>query len=239
MLPSDPAGYVALGAWAELVGQFDDARDLFGRRTDRMPVDTIATIPRRASILDPPGALLLAAAERLLRADRPDNAVEAADAAFQMGVLGPTSFPEADAFRARSRALEKTGREARKAAVSAAVEAGKRYLWSDQTDEAIEELSRARKLDDSIAEAAWLLADALTVKSFPPAPPFPTTRSLSARDLEWEKAVEEIRSPIGTVVVGVSDAGSDRGPRFVRAGSRTARSARGGGPPRRAGAGPR
>ena len=197
--PSDPSGYVALGAWAELVDQFDEARDLFGRALDRMPVHMIATIPRRASILDPPGALLLAAAERLLRADRPDNAVEAADAAFQMGVLGPTSFPEADAFRVRSRALEKTRRGARKEAASAAVEAGKRYLWNEQIDEAIEELSRARKLDDSIAEAAWLLADALTVKSFPSGAAVPDDELVELARSEWEKAEKKFKPPAGAL----------------------------------------
>jgi Tetratricopeptide repeat len=197
--PSDPSGYVALGAWAELVGQFDDARDLFARALDRMPVHMIATIPRRASILDPPGALLLAAAERLLRANRPDNAVEAADAAFQMGVLGPTSFPEADAFRVRSRALEKTGRGARKEAASAAVEAGKRYLWNEQIDEAIEELSRTRKLDDSIAEAAWLLADALTVKSLPSGAAVPDDELVERARSEWEKAAKKFKPPAGAL----------------------------------------
>ena len=197
--PNDPSGYIALGAWAELVGQFDDARDLFGRGLDRMPAHIIATISRRASILDPPGALLLAAAARLLAADKPAEAVEAANAALHTGVLGPRSFPEADAFRARSRALEQLGPAAREDAAAAAVEAGKRYLWNEQIDEAIEELSRARVLDDSIAEAAWLLADALTVKSFPSGASAPDDELVQRARVEWDSAARTFSPPAGAL----------------------------------------
>ena len=197
--PNDPSGYIALGAWAELVGQFDDARDLFGRGLDRMPAHIIATIPRRASILDPPGALLLAAGERLLAAGKLAEAANAADAAFHMGVLGPTSFPEADAYRLRSRALGETGRGARKEAAAAALEAGKRYLWNEQIDEAIDELRRARKLDDSIAESVWLLADALTVKSFPSGAAAPDNELVKEARSEWERAARKFNPPAGAL----------------------------------------
>jgi tetratricopeptide (TPR) repeat protein len=197
LAPDDPSGYLELGAWAELVGQFEDARELFDRGLERMPIHAVAMIPQRASILDPPGALLLAAGERLLEAGRASDAVESADAAFLAGVRGARAFPDAEAYRVLSQALERVpGRTPREAA-QAAVEAGKRYLWNDQPDEAIEQLTRARKLDDTIEETGWLLADALSVKSFPAGTPLPDGDLVERARATWEGWAAKFGPPEG------------------------------------------
>ncbi|MGH3040160.1 MAG: hypothetical protein ACRDNG_00175, partial [Gaiellaceae bacterium] len=88
LAPQDPAGYLQLGTWAEQSGQFEDARELFRQALARMSADAIANVSTRATLLDAPGSLLVAAAQTLLAAGRPADALEAADAALVAGVRG-------------------------------------------------------------------------------------------------------------------------------------------------------
>lgn len=194
--PGDPAGYLHLGTWAELSGQFDDALELYRRGLERMPLHVVARIQRRASLLDPPGNLLLIAAEILLAAGNAEHALEAADAALAAGLRSLRSYPEADAYRLKARGLRK--REAPPQAVAAAaLEAGKRYHWNGETDDAIEALEQATLGGPATPEAGWFLADALVAKSFPAGAQLPDQEIVGRARRAWEDWASTVGAPQG------------------------------------------
>ena len=186
-----PAGYLELGVWAELTGDYTGADASYRSGLDLMPAFEIARLPTRASILDPPGRLLLVAAERLLELGRPAWSAEFADRALSAGVRGARLHPEADAYRVRSMALEAAGDPARNVAV-AAMQSGRLDLWNGELERAIEQLERAIAVDETLDEAGWVLADALLGTSLPLGERLPNHGSVSrARDAweEWRRRV--------------------------------------------------
>jgi len=156
----EPAGFLMLGTWAELRGDFEDAKDQYEQATRRMTMHALESIPDRWSLVEPSGLLLAVASEVLLSANRPDATLALADAALAVGVRGRALHSDAGVHRLRSQALGALGRN-KDAAVSA-VEAAERYLWSGDPDSAISDLRRAVDYNEGFIKAQWLLADALT-----------------------------------------------------------------------------
>ncbi|HEV2787178.1 MAG TPA: hypothetical protein VGV67_12350 [Solirubrobacteraceae bacterium] len=190
-----PAGYLELGIWAELTGDFSGADDLYRRGLDLMPTFEIARLHTRAALLDPPGRLLLAAAQRLLELGQPDRALEIANEALMVEVRGPDAHPEADVHRVRSRALEASRSGSDREAAVAAMEAGRLYLWNNDLNRAVDELARANQLDESLAETGWLLADALLSTSFPLGETLPNQGSVSGARDRWDSWSRRVGQP--------------------------------------------
>jgi tetratricopeptide (TPR) repeat protein len=187
----NPAGYLELGVWAELTGDWSGADESYRGGLELMTAFEIARLHRRASMLDPPGRLLLAAAERLLELGRPAWSLDLCDRALSIGVRGAESHPEADAYRVRSVAAQRAGRPAREVA-TAAMNSGRLYLWNGDLERAVTQLERAVEVDDSLHEAGWILADALLSTSLPLGENLPHHGSVSgARDAweEWRRRV--------------------------------------------------
>ena len=178
------AGHFELGIWAELTGDYAGADDLYRRGLERVSAFGIARLHRRAAILDPPGRLLLAGAERLLEVGRPGWALELAQEALTVEVRGQQPHPEAAVHRVRSSALEAMGDE--REAAAAAMESGRLELWNGDPERAIQQLERSIALDDSLEETGWVLADALLSTSFPLGENLPVFGSVSSARDRWE-----------------------------------------------------
>jgi tetratricopeptide (TPR) repeat protein len=190
----NPYGYFELGIWAELTGDYEGADALYGRGLELMATAQIARIHTQASLIDPPGRLLLAAAGHLLALDRPVPALELADEALAVGVRGAQTHPEAEVHHLRSLALERSDGPPREAA-TAAMQSGRLSLWNGEPDRAIAELERAVSLDDSLDEAGWLLADALLSTSLPLGETLPIQGSVSGARDRWEGWKRKIGPP--------------------------------------------
>jgi tetratricopeptide (TPR) repeat protein len=193
--PHDAVGYLYLGGWAELSGEFAEARELYLRGFDKMPTHLITLQPRRASLLDPPGGMLVAAGETLLGRRRPDAALALLDEALVIGVPGTDNYPDAVVHSLRSRALE-LDREPRDAAV-AAVEAGKRYQWSNNFTQALAELQRALELDPRAEEAGWYLADTFIALTVDPEQERPRLEPLRKARETWDSWAKTVGLPRG------------------------------------------
>ena len=193
--PHDAVGYLYLGAWAELSGEFEEARELYSRGFDKMPTHLITLQPRRASLLDPPGGMLLAAGETLLNRRRPDTALDLLDAALIAGVPGIGNYPDAGVHALRSRALE-LERKPREAA-AAALEAGTRYHWSNNFADATVELQRALDLDPEAEEAGWYLADSLIGSAVDPEQERPRLEPLQKARQTWDWWAKKVGVPSG------------------------------------------
>jgi tetratricopeptide (TPR) repeat protein len=186
LAPADPVGHLQLGIWAELSAQFDEADDLYRRGLQLLSPVGIASLTNRISLLDPPGRLLLVAAELLFAADRPQAALTTIDKALAATIRGPGSYPEAEGYRLRSVIVEQLGTSPADAA-SAALEAGKRYLWEKRIDEAVRQLRRSLRFDHSRQETGWLLADALVDESFPAVAAEPDFQKVAEANRTWEE----------------------------------------------------
>jgi tetratricopeptide (TPR) repeat protein len=195
LTPEDPAGYLQLGTWAELSGQFDEARSLYRRGLSLMPLYWLATQSKRTSLLDPPGAMLVVAAELLLDARRAEAALAAAQGALMEGVRGAEQHADAAVHRLRSGALEQLDRRAE--AAEAALEAGKREVWNDNLGAAIPSLERAIALGIETGDAGWVLADAISASSFPPEASQPDQVVISRAIREWESWTGKVGHPSG------------------------------------------
>jgi tetratricopeptide (TPR) repeat protein len=193
--PHDAVGYLYLGGWAELSGEFAEARELYLRGFDKMPTHLITLQPRRSSLLDPPGGMLVAAGETLLGRRRPDAALALLDEALVVGVPGTDNYPDAVVHALRSRALE-LDRKPRDAAV-AAVEAGKRYQWSNNFPQALVELQRALELDPRAEEAGWYLADTFIALTVNPEHERPRLEPLRQARQTWESWAKKVGPPSG------------------------------------------
>ncbi len=150
-----------------------------------MPTEAIVRLPNQASMTDPSGAQLLAAADLLLDRNRPKAALALADAALRVGVRDSVAYPDAETHRIRLLALERSDGTPAEIAWAAA-EAGKRLLWSNRPDEAIGLLRRAMEADPSLREAGWLFVDALTSRCFPPGAAKPDRQRLDEAIQEWD-----------------------------------------------------
>ena len=193
--PHDAVGYLYLGAWAELSGEFAEARELYLRGFDKMPTHLITLQPKRASLLEPPGGMLVAAGETLLGRRRSDVALVLLDAALTAGVSGLEPHPDAVVHGLRSRALELE--KNRSEAAEAAVEAGKRHHWNNNLSQALEELRRAIDLNPKVADAGWYVADSLIASSVDPAELRPRQEPLREARSEWESWAKKVGLPTG------------------------------------------
>lgn len=192
----DAAGYLELGIWAELSGDFEEADEFYRKALALLPTFDIARLGKRASLIDPPGRLLTRAAEVLLDAHRPSVALNVADQALQADLRGPELHPQAAAHVLRSRALEDLGDRAADAA-AAAVEAGRLYAWNGDVDASIEQFERAETLDDELEDVGWLLADARLTTSLPPGAR-ETDQSVVRHAREtWERWAQKVGQPRG------------------------------------------
>jgi tetratricopeptide (TPR) repeat protein len=187
-------GHFELGIWAELTGDYSGADELYRRGLERVSSFEIARLHKRAAILDPPGRLLLAGAERLLEVGRPAWALELAREALAVEVRGQQPHPEAAVHRVRSTALEAMGGDMREAA-AAAMESGRLELWNGEPQRAIQQLERAIALDDSLEETGWVLADALLSTSFPLGENLPVFGSVSSARDRWEGWKQKVGPP--------------------------------------------
>ncbi len=194
--PDDPVGYLCLGAWAEMGGDFDEADEMFRCTINRMTTHTIMSQPGRASLLPPPGRMLLVAAQELLRRERHEDALTIVDAALSAGIRGDTGYPDAEAHRVRFRALEQMPGRERDAARSA-VDAGKRFHWNRHTESAITCLEQALALDPSAPEAGWYLADALIARGWPGGAQVPSADLTARARMIWESFAGTVGLPSG------------------------------------------
>ena len=162
----DAAGYLELGIWAELSGDFDDADQFYRKTLNLLPTFDVVRLGTRVSLMDPPGRLLTRAAEVLLASNRPGDALRVAEQALQADQRGPELHPQAAALKVRSLALERlkdrSGRGGRRRG------RGRQALrWNGDVATAIERFERAAELDESLDEVGWLLADARLTTSLP------------------------------------------------------------------------
>lgn len=196
LAPAEPYGYLTLGIWAELTGDFVTADELYERALARMATAEIARIHERSALVDPPGRLLAAAAAAMLEAGRPDCALELADQALLNAVRGLEPHPEAEVYVVRRRAFERLPHPDLTEAAKAAVQAGRLCIWNGDVDRAIEELDRAVELDGA-GDARWLLADALLTKSYPLGAAAPDQELVARARTTWEEGVEKTGFPSG------------------------------------------
>lgn len=160
-------GYLELGMWSELTGEFDAGDDLYERGLRRMPSFDIIGLSRRVAFIDPPGRLLARAAEELQRRGHREAALQLADDALLANIRGAEQHPQADVHSLRSRILEALSGRPNSEAADAALSAGERYLWNGEPTKAFEQFKRAYELDTSLSQAGWLRADALAAQSLP------------------------------------------------------------------------
>ncbi len=185
--PREAFGYLALGMWAELGGDFSGADDLYRRGFGVLTPAAIARFPLRSALIDPTGRVLGVAASVLLERGHPQEALGLADQALQSGVRGIEAHPEARVHLVRHHALELLGDPSM--AASAALAAGRLCVMNGDIDCAIEELEYADKLDPN-DEAGWLLADAFLTKSFPLGARLPDPAFVERSRQTWESTEE-------------------------------------------------
>ncbi|MEA2241537.1 MAG: hypothetical protein QOD24_1093 [Solirubrobacteraceae bacterium] len=191
----DAAGYLELGIWAELSGDFEDADGFYRKALGLLPKFDVARLGTRVSIIDPPGRLLIRATEVLLDAHRPRDAARIADQALLADMRGPELHPQAAAHRLRSQALEQL--DDRSGAASAAVDAGKLHLWNGDVDTAIEQFIRAEALDPELQDIGWLLADAQLSTSMPLGRIVPDHGAVKLAHQTWERWAAKVGPPRG------------------------------------------
>jgi tetratricopeptide (TPR) repeat protein len=191
----DAAGYLELGIWAELSGDFDDADEFYRKALALLQTFDVARLATRASLIDPSGRLLTRAAERLLQSRRPDDALMIADAALQADQRGPELHPQAASHVARSIALEQ--RRDHAAAAAAAVRAGKLHAWNGDVRLAIEQFERAEDLDDGLQDVGWLLADARLTMSLPRGARLTDQTAVGKALGTWERWAAKVGHPRG------------------------------------------
>jgi tetratricopeptide (TPR) repeat protein len=191
----DAAGYLELGIWAELSGDFEDADEFYRKALELVPKFDVARLGTRVSLIDPPGRLLIHAAEVLLEARRPRDALKIADQALQADMRGSELHPQAAAHRLRSLALEQLADRSGHEAAAAAVEAGKLYVWNGDLGMAIKQFERAGALDDAIEDLGWLLADAMLTTSLPLGRIVPDQRAVKRARDTWERWSAKVGPP--------------------------------------------
>lgn len=193
----DSAGYLELGIWAELSGDFEDADEFYRKAVGLMPTFDVARLSTRVSLIDPPGRLLTLAAQVLLDGNRPRDALQVADEALKADMRGSELHPQVRAHLVRSLALERLEDRPRSEAASAAIEAGKLYVWNGEVHRGIEQFERALKLDDQLEQAGWLLADARLTTSLPLGTITPDQRAVTRARQTWEQWADRLGPPHG------------------------------------------
>lgn len=196
----DAAGFIELGIWAELSGEYNAADGLYRQALELLPMFEVSRLHTRASLMDPPGRLLVAAAEVLLDAKRADEAVALAERALLTDLRGNEPHPQALAHRVRSQALATLeGDERRIEAARAAVEAGKLFVWNGQLEVAIDQFERALALDGDTGDSdiGWLLADAILATSMPLGSRQPDYAKLARARDHWERWCTKVKAPRG------------------------------------------
>jgi tetratricopeptide (TPR) repeat protein len=163
----EPNGYLELGIWAELTGEFDAADELYRRGLERKPTFEIAQLASRSSMIDPPGRLLGVGADVLWSRGHANTALRLADEALLANVRGAEPHPQAFVHRLRSHILASLHPDSPGRAAMPALRAGKLYMWNSAPKDALVDLTRAIKLNPALEEAGWLRADALLAQSLP------------------------------------------------------------------------
>lgn len=193
----DAAGYVELGIWAELSGDFEDADEFYRKALALLPTYDVARLGERASFMDPPGRLLTRAAEVLLEARRPRDALRLAEQALHADQRGPEMHPQAAAHDVRAVALEQLRDHSDAEAASEALEAGRLHAWNGDVRQAIERFERAEALDGDLEAVGWLLADARLSTSLPLGATL-TDQKLVREALDtWERWAAKVGPPRG------------------------------------------
>ena len=193
----DEAGYWELGIWAELSGDFDDADILYRKALALLATYDVARIHRRASIMDPPGRLLIIAADILLREGRPSEALEVTDRALRADLRGTELHPRAAVHRLRSLALERTPGQSDEEAAAEAVQAGKLYIWNGDPETGIKQFTRAASLHPDREDVGWLLADAFLATSLPLGEVEPDPEALHRALSTWNATLDRMEPPRG------------------------------------------
>ncbi len=192
----DAAGYLELGIWAELSGDYEDADQFYRKTLTLLPTFDVVRLSSRVSLMDPPGRLLTRAAEVLLESRRPRDALRVAEQALHADLRGPEIHPQAATHRVRGLALEQLKDRSADAA-AAAVDAGKLYAWNGDVATAIERFERAAQLDDELADVGWLLADARLTTSLPLGATVTDQAVVTQARETWERWVAKVGPPKG------------------------------------------
>ena len=160
-------GYLELGIWAELSGDFDDADQFYRKTLKLLPTFDVVRLGTRVSLMDPPGRLLtragggaarIAPAQRRAggrRAGPPGRPARsgAAPAGGGASRAQPRAGADQGSLAERGGGRRRGGREA--------------HAWNGDAATAIERFERAEQLDERLAEVGWLLADARLTTSLP------------------------------------------------------------------------
>ena len=151
-------------AEALLEGQIDleQARRLLARYAERAGSAAVApsSLPPALVARSADGNAQHFMAELYRALGRPDDALKAVDKALELGLKkGEEDYREAPAQQLKAELLEKRGELDQ--AANFYFEAGRRFLWRNEYENAVEQLRRSTGLDKSRAATYWYRADAL------------------------------------------------------------------------------
>jgi Tfp pilus assembly protein PilF len=200
----DTHGYLELGIWAELTGEFASADDFFERALNRTPTFQIERLLTRATMIDPTGRLLATAAKILHGRGSDASALQLADHALFAQIRGSEPHPKAAVHALRSSLLEKLAPRSAQQAAAAALKSGELYMWNGELDDALEQSQRAKELDRSLAQAGWLRADALAAQSLPRGAVLPDEEILARARQAWDEQLKERKSDNGGPPAGAT-----------------------------------
>lgn len=155
-------------AEALLEGQIDleQARGLLARYAERAGSAAITpnTLPAALVARSADGNAQYFVAELYRALGRPDDALKAVDKALEIGLRGQEPYREAPAHQLKAELLEK--RAEPEQAANFYFEAGRRFLWRNEYENAVEQLRRSTDLDKSRAATYWYRAEALRMLTY-------------------------------------------------------------------------
>ncbi|MCC7209766.1 MAG: TIR domain-containing protein, partial [Anaerolineae bacterium] len=189
--PDQPPALIGLGLLAEANGDWTRADTYYAEAVALLasapgPGDLLTRLEPDRLGVEATGNLYLEAA-RVLRRERPPDALRAVEIALEKGVKDDTAYPERVPLRLKAELLEALGRPAE--AAEAFFEAGKRFNWLNQHLLALDMLEAAHRLRPDHAEMCWYLANSLLMTSYTQEPPYYREEPLRRSMAVWEQGI--------------------------------------------------
>ena len=155
-------------AQALLEGQIEvrQGRQLLTRYAKRAGADAVSpkTLPFALTARKSDGKALYFVAELYRAVDHPDEALKMVDQALAIGMGAEADYREAPAQQLKGELLEQSGQKDQ--AATFLYEAGRRFLWRNDYETAVEQLRRSIELDPKRQATYWYCADALRMLSY-------------------------------------------------------------------------